>query len=78
MSGARNDGGFVAAAGSLCSEVSNMYSTGATKISPMIHAATPAIVLDSLRRASGDMPDSFGAVRVPLLFVVVVVIATPP
>ena len=55
-----------------------MYSTGATKISPMIHAATPAIVLDSLRRASGDMPDSFGAVRVPLLSVVVVVIATPP
>src|SRR3954447_23483466 len=42
VSGAKNDGGLVAAVVSLCSEVSSIHNTGNTKMIPMTQAATPS------------------------------------
>src|SRR5262245_21053252 len=42
VSGAKNDGGLVAALASLWNEVSSIHSTGKTKMIPMIQAATPS------------------------------------
>src|SRR3954454_7214931 len=60
VSGAKNDGGLVAASVSLCNEVSSIQSTGATNSSPTTHATSPSTGPATLRflgasgRASAD------------------------
>src|SRR3954451_11210903 len=77
VSGAKNDGGLVAASVSLCNEVSSIQSTGATNSSPTTHATRPSIgpamlrFLGAIGTASADDRRTSGES-------VIAVIGSPP